>query len=412
MKRNALIFSLAAAVLFSVFLLQSNATQAGGLGGASMAEFDRRARAQEPLTVVFFGGSLTWGANASDPQRTSYRALFSEYLRLRYPRTSFRFVDASIGGTDSKLAMFRLERDVLARHPDLVLLEFTASDGLEGTDRETLASYERLIHELASSGIPLVQVLLGYRDNFEQRDRWALPPRARDHVTFSKIYRTALADGFSHVNRTLSDDTRELDRLWPFDDVHPDDAGYRLYFEAVREAFEASIRSGHICRLPLKPVYADLFRTRNRIPFAMIPIPDGWHKARPYRTSLHFDGLPSRWLDEVIVCDVRAGEPVEPLHFIFSGRLVGILGEGDQDSLGFRVSIDGELVPYANGPDGSIQEIWPTDTRRFGGGRMLFWHEISDKLKPGTHSIQIEPVFSPAVMRGQLRLESICFAGD
>jgi lysophospholipase L1-like esterase len=412
MNRNFLISSAAALALCCAFALPSGAFQTGGLGGASMAEFDRRARAQEPLTVVFFGGSLTWGANASDPQRTSYRALFSEYLRLTYPRTSFRFLDASIGGTDSKLAMFRLERDVLSRHPDLVLIEFTASDGLEGNDRENLASYERLIHDLTDLGIPILQVLLGYRDNFEQRDRWALPQRARDHATLSKIYRTALADGFSHVNRSLSDDSRELNRLWPFDDVHPDDAGYRLYFEAVREAFEDAVHKRQVSRLPIKPVYADLYRTRTRIQFASLPIPDGWHKTRPYRTSIYFDGLSSRWLDEVIVCDVRAGEPIEPLHFIFHGRLVGLMGEADQDSLGFRVRIDDEVVPYATLSDGSVQEIWPTDTRRLGGGRLFFWHEIADNLKPGRHSIEIAPVFPEGVARGQLRLESICFAGD
>jgi len=64
----------------------------------SFADFDCRARAGERLCVAFFGGSLTWGANASDPQRTSYRALCGQQLEAHYPRARFRFVDAAIGG--------------------------------------------------------------------------------------------------------------------------------------------------------------------------------------------------------------------------------------------------------------------------------------------------------------------------
>ena len=55
---------------------------------ASFAALDGRGRAGRPLSVVFFGGSLTWGAGASDPQRTSYRALTSAYRSRRSPSTT------------------------------------------------------------------------------------------------------------------------------------------------------------------------------------------------------------------------------------------------------------------------------------------------------------------------------------
>ena len=44
----------------------------------------------------------------------------SRYLEQRYPKAHFRFVDASVGGTGAMLGVFRLERDVLSRQPDLV----------------------------------------------------------------------------------------------------------------------------------------------------------------------------------------------------------------------------------------------------------------------------------------------------
>lgn len=39
----------------------------------SVAGFCEKAERREPLTVAFFGGSLTWGANATDPNVTSWR---------------------------------------------------------------------------------------------------------------------------------------------------------------------------------------------------------------------------------------------------------------------------------------------------------------------------------------------------
>src|SRR5690606_9130062 len=48
--------------------------------GAEFSSFDRRAINGEQLSVVFLGGSLTWGAQATDPQLTSYRALMSRKL--------------------------------------------------------------------------------------------------------------------------------------------------------------------------------------------------------------------------------------------------------------------------------------------------------------------------------------------
>ena len=55
------------------------------------------------------------GARASDPQKTSCRAMIGLKLKKTYPEARFKFIDAAIGGTGSQLAAFRLERDVLSR---------------------------------------------------------------------------------------------------------------------------------------------------------------------------------------------------------------------------------------------------------------------------------------------------------
>ena len=49
----------------------------------SFADFDQRAKKGEDLTVAFFGGSLTWGARASDPNKTSYRGVIGQKLQKK-----------------------------------------------------------------------------------------------------------------------------------------------------------------------------------------------------------------------------------------------------------------------------------------------------------------------------------------
>lgn len=60
--------------LMGVVLLASTALAAEAKPG-SFAEFDRRAGAGEHLNVVFFGASLTWGANDNRHRAVYYGAV-------------------------------------------------------------------------------------------------------------------------------------------------------------------------------------------------------------------------------------------------------------------------------------------------------------------------------------------------
>ena len=129
---------------------------------ASFADFDRRARAGEELSVVFFGGSLTWSANASDPNRTGFRPLVAEHLRAKYPSARFRFHDAGLGGTGSTLGVFRLDRDVLAYGPDLVFLDFACNDGGGPEALAQSCCYESILRRLVGRGVPVVQMFFTF----------------------------------------------------------------------------------------------------------------------------------------------------------------------------------------------------------------------------------------------------------
>ena len=378
---------------------------------ASFEQFDRRATAGEPLSVVFFGGSLTWGANSTDPQRTSYRALMGQYLQQKYPKCPFTFHDAAIGGTGSKLGIFRLERDVLSRKPDLVFLDFTANDGIENADVPTLDSYECLLRDMIGRGIPVVQAFFGFKYHFGPAYHPENLPRVLAHKQLAEAYNTATGDVYPYIQKRIEDGSFPLLVIWPLDGAHPDDPGYRLFFETVRDGFEKAIADKRTCRAPEKPIFSDTYEARQRIRLIDSALPSGWNRTKTYRTSMWFDGLSSRWMDDVGMCDVKDKASVQPLSIQFTGTLVGVLGEGDENSLKFKAAVDGKPLLYQPNPKAKPTEIWPFNPPGTGTGRLLVWRQLSDSLPPGQHTLVLEPIFADAQAKGQLRIESICVAG-
>ena len=145
----------------------------------------------------------------------------SAYLRDRYPRSRVVTHDAAIGGTGSKLGLFRLERDVLSHQPDLVFLDFTANDGLDTADPASLATYERILRELVRRGICVVQVFFAFRSNFGESQRPEELERYRAHQRLARAYGTAVGDTILHTQRAVLDGQVRAQDLWPFDNAHP-----------------------------------------------------------------------------------------------------------------------------------------------------------------------------------------------
>jgi len=402
----------AAAAGVCLALLCGGCSPGGGrLPAASFGDFDRRARAGEPLSVVFFGGSLTWGANATAPNRTSYRGLMAKYLRAKYPRSPLAFHDAAIGGTGSRLGLFRLQRDVLAYKPDLVVYEFTVNDDAGGTDLPTLACYETMLREMIGKGIAVMQVFTAFRYDYGGQWDPLDAPRYKAHVKLARAYHTAVGDCRAHLKDVLSAEKHTPAELWPIDGVHPGDAGYGVFFEAVRDGFERAVREGRRCVVPARPVFSDAYGRRTRLRLVDRALPAGWKRAKAFRTSMWFDGLSSRWMDDVAVCDVKDRQAVKPLVVAFRGTYVAVFGEMDEDGLSFEAFIDGRRFRDARDKKHPPKDAWEASAKRFGKGRLFFFRPLADGLAPGPHKLEIRPVFPDGASKGQLRIESVMFAG-
>ncbi len=391
---------------------------------SGFADFDHKARAGKQMNVVFFGASLTWGANASDPQLTSYRAVMARRFEAAYPKAHFHFWDAAIGGTGSQLGVFRLDRDVLRRKPDLVFLDFSANDDIYSADAETLASYESLVRRIILEGhAPVVQVIFPFQWNLKAKDMVAMKRRTA-HLAVASAYHTGVGDAIALAMKRVESGEATLETIWPFDGVHPGNAGYAIFADAAWQGFKEGVKRKLVCSPPDKMLYADTYMSNTRVRISTLkPLPAGWKVGSPNLTSAYYDMLMSRWLDDEVIGTTtpaisNTGDTPSPgavggapLRVKFHGTMVMLYGESTPRSCKYRVLIDGVLVTrtVANQKE-PLVEFDAGVLGRAANGNAHHVQVLAQGLDPVVeHTLEIVPVFAGADQ--ELRLESICVAG-
>lgn len=113
--------------------------------------------ATSPVTIALLGDSVTQGCfecftTADDKvdtvfdQESSYGSKLKSTLSLLYPKVPFNVINAGISGDNAVSGLKRLERDVLAYHPDLVVVGFALNDALQG--KEKIGTYKAAMSEI------------------------------------------------------------------------------------------------------------------------------------------------------------------------------------------------------------------------------------------------------------------------
>lgn len=253
---------------------------------ALRAVMDRLERG-EPTTVAFFGGSITFGATATDPLRTSWRALVEADLHKRYPRTPLTAVDAAIGGQPSRLGVFRMDRDVLPYAPHLCFVEFAVNDWGAPDKQETI---EGIIRKLRACrpDMAVVLVLIGSNPGYDRS------PAQDGQMELAAYYGLPVIDVYTAVKAKLAKGLTTGDILT--DGTHPNDRGYRLYADIILERLNAlCMQAGTPPPAPARPLTANRYESARMIEMAKLDSHPGWEAGTPSVTGTWFDHTPSRW---------------------------------------------------------------------------------------------------------------------
>ena len=177
---------------------------------------------KQEINIVFLGGSITEGAHASQKENC-YANRTGEWLKRTYGTgRTLHYHNKGVGGTPSQYGLLRLARDVIAKRPDMVFIEFAVNDG--GAD--TRVYMEGIVRMLQESCDPYIVFLYTTDENYRT----------------NTAYHAALAAHYGIPEISLKDALRQelngenaRERGYMTDAVHPSDSGHDVYYrEMVR----------------------------------------------------------------------------------------------------------------------------------------------------------------------------------
>jgi lysophospholipase L1-like esterase len=201
----------------------------------------RKAIGKVPLSITFFGDSITAGANATSiytaPNQPGYAGLVIAYLNNKYPMM-FRSRNNAVGGWSSINAVSAVEYRVNDKKSDLVVLAFGMNDGGVFKPDEYKANMQTVISAIRAKQprvpILLVSPLRANPSTFTQK---------RSNITgYSPVLRELARDNASVA---VADMTSAWDMMMSkknYLDVtgnglnHPNDFGHRILAEVVLSA--------------------------------------------------------------------------------------------------------------------------------------------------------------------------------
>jgi lysophospholipase L1-like esterase len=312
-----------------------------------------KAERGEKITVAVIGGSITAGAKATTAEKR-YGNLIADGWRKAYPKADIAFVNAGIGATGSNFGALRAQRDLLAHHPDFVVVEYSVNDGNTQAAAETLEGLIRQI--LKQPNAPaVVQLFMMHRGGGNAQE-W--------HSKVGRYYALPMVS--------------YRDALWPeiqakrigwetvmADEVHPNDTGHACAAAFVNHWLDiarvAPRSTAAVQPLPA-PLFGDLYEHT-----ALLEAPD-LHPLS--NTGWTLDATTKSW---------RSEKPGSVIEFAIDGTAVFTMHYVVKRPMGkAKVQIDGG-APV-------VYDAWFNQT--WGGYRST--NLLAKDLKPGKHTVRVE----------------------
>ncbi|HYC13822.1 MAG TPA: GDSL-type esterase/lipase family protein [Stellaceae bacterium] len=127
----------------------------------------QRLKSKEPVTIVAIGGSSTVGTAAGGGD-AAYPHQLETILRSRYPDVKIMVLNRGAVRETAQQMEARLERDVIAEKPDLVIWEVGITDAVRVSELDAFAAaLQSGIARLQAAGIEVMLVDMQYSPDTE-----------------------------------------------------------------------------------------------------------------------------------------------------------------------------------------------------------------------------------------------------
>lgn len=343
-----------------------------------LPNFIAKVETGKPVHVAYLGGSIT--------AAPGWRIQSRQWLQKQYPKASVNEIHAAIGGTGSDLGVFRLRRDVLQHHPDLLFVEFAVNDGgasperihqaMEGIVRQAWTVDPEIdicfVYTLTEGMLPGLQAGEMPRAASameELADRYSIPS-----IHFGVEVARLEAAGQLVFKAPKPTDPNTEPMIFSSDGVHPHvETGHRLYTQTIARSWPkiaaaSSDPQAHELGAPL--------REDNWERAKMVFIRPGMLKGK--WTKLPSDHALAKRFQRNMPEIYQADEPGASLEFTFEGTSAGIFDVLGPDGGQVSVQLDKKNNVMRNRIDGYCTY------------HRMATLTVGSDLPPGSHTVKIE----------------------
>lgn len=307
-----------------------------GVNKSALAAVMKKAESGKKVTIAVIGGSITQGtisngtSDSTVSTKAAYTDTFFKWWKETFPSVEFNFVNAGIGATDSYLGVHRVQKDVLDKNPDLVLVEFSVNDWETDFYKKT---YDNLIRRiLLYKNNPAVMLLFMSQvngDSSQNNDAYIGTKYELPMISYKNVIIDMMKKAI-YTKEQLSGDT-----------VHPSALGHAIAGEIIWKYLNSVYKDEDIYGKPSTfdktAVTKDCYLDSEILDSTSIK-PDSFGT---FKTSNEFATFPNDW-----TCLEGTGD----ITFTISCKNLGIMyycqtnGKGGQ----FDVYVDGKRVDTLN----------------------------------------------------------------
>jgi sialidase-1 len=219
----------------------------GGLA-ASKAIFTKEKKGR----VAFLGGSITYNHG--------WRDSVSNYIKKRFPETSFEFINAGIPSFGSLPDAFRVSRDVLSKgRIDLLFVEAAVNDRTNAYPAaEQVRAMEGIVRQAKISN-PLTDIVFMYfadPDKMNDYNQGIIPAEIVNHEKVAGYYNLASVNLANEVTERINN--REFTWEGDFIDLHPSPFGQLVYYASIADLLKGCWDQGATVTPSMQPLPARL----------------------------------------------------------------------------------------------------------------------------------------------------------
>ncbi len=231
------------------------------LNAATLKPICAKLEKGEPVTIAFLGDSITaQKAEEMKDGQGSYIDRFAKYLETQYagskvvviPKETVVapaakqvvIVKAGIGGNDSGQGLARMDKDVMAHKPDLVVIMFGVNDENKKGEGNVVppaqyrANFEKMIAKVKASGGQTILMTTSMKNLHWVATRGNLNEYAAVIRDLAKANNVCCVDNFAAWENLPKHGYHYMIYLGTCIN-HPLDLGHQLFFEGLKAAFEA-----------------------------------------------------------------------------------------------------------------------------------------------------------------------------